>query len=66
MEAKGTLMQRTEELLADAQEPLMDISRATGISLYWLQDFRKGRTEHPSVNRVQDLYEYLTSKKLKV
>jgi hypothetical protein len=66
MEQSGTLLQRTNALLYEANQSLMEISRATGLSLYWLQKMKAGTVNSPSVNLVQVLYEYLSGKSLKV
>lgn len=58
----GSLMARTLQLLQLRQ--LTDVSRDTGISLYWLLKFRSGLIKNPSVNTVQRLYEHLTNTKL--
>lgn len=62
----GTLLDRTLKLLEEDTRPLMDLSLATGISIYWLQKMKAGAIPDPSVNRTQHLYEYLSETKLKV
>lgn len=36
----------------------------SGIPFYWLKQFSCCKTADPSVNRVQQLYEFLSGKKL--
>jgi hypothetical protein len=45
---------------------LMDVHKESGLPFFWLLDFKRGRTDGASVNRVQFLYEHLSGKKLKV
>jgi len=66
MENAGTLMQRTITLLTTTEKPLSKLSQETGLSLYWLQKFKSGLIEDPSVNAVQTLYEHLSQSRLKV
>jgi hypothetical protein len=66
MEHAGTLLQRTTSLLSETNQSLMEISRATGLSIYWLQKMKAGPVDNPSVNLVQTLYEHLAQKTLKV
>jgi len=58
----GSLMMKTIALL-DGRDLLL-IYKDTGIPFYWLKTFRAGKTQSPSVNRVQALYEYLSGSKL--
>ncbi len=60
----GTLMSRTKELLRDRD--LLLVYKDTNISYYWLRGFLDGRFSNPSVNRVQQLYEYLTGSEIKL
>ncbi len=62
----GSLMIRTLELIKNDQRDLLSLHKDTGLPLYWLRDFKQGKTINPSVNRVQRLYEILTSKQLTV
>ncbi len=41
-----------------------DIAKDTGLDVNWLKSFNKDLTKHPSVVRIQTLYEYLTGTKL--
>lgn len=61
-----SLLKRTWELLQADPRSLQDISRETGISLYWLQKFKSSPPDRPNVVDVQNLYEYLTGRKLEV
>lgn len=60
-----SLMERTFRLLKDSDESLPEIyaglnKRGSKISFYWLRKFSAGEFQDPSVNRVEELYEYLT------
>jgi hypothetical protein len=54
-----SLMERTLELLDASALSLPAIYAATGISFYWLRRFKSRKIADPSVNRVQQLYEFL-------
>lgn len=62
----GSLHQRTRELLKTSEKSLPVIYRESGISFFWLRKFSSGELKNPSVNKVQQLYEFLTGKKLTV
>lgn len=62
----GTLLDKTLDLLQEDPRSLQEVSQETGISLYWLQKMKVRSVPDPSVNRIQDLYEYLSNNKLKV
>lgn len=62
-----SLMERTRRLLHEQDKSLAEVygdlirrPDGTGITYYWLRKFSAGNVEDPSVNRVQELYEYLT------
>lgn len=60
----GSLMERTRVLLKTAapkETDLYKVHSATGLPFYWLRKFAVGTFKNPSVNRVQFLYEHLTS-----
>lgn len=67
-----TLMQRTHRLLKEEQrrghslpEMYADLrGNGSRITFYWLRKFASGEFEDPSVNRVEELYNYLTGKSL--
>lgn len=63
---KGTLHETALALLIKDGRTLLEIHSASGISLYWLIKFKAGRIQHPSVNTVQKLYEFLSHKPLAV
>lgn len=65
-EQVGSLMKITLAMLAGTNQSLMEISRTTGLSLYWLQSIRANKVVDPSVNNIQKLYEHLAQKELKV
>ena len=58
----GSLMAATQHLLKDRD--LLSIYKDTHLPYHWLVKFKAGTYKNPSVNRVQYLYEYLTSKPL--
>lgn len=59
---KPTLLSKTKELLANDKRTTYDISTSSGIPFYWLQKFPS--SENPSVNRVEQLYNFLSDKPL--
>lgn len=62
----GTLLVKTLELLEKSDKPLQDIYAETGLPYHWLRSVSQGKTNKPSVNRVQYLYEYLSEKQLAI
>lgn len=65
-EHRGTLHAKTFDLLKQCKLSLPEIYKETGLPYYWLKKFSADEVKDPSVNRVQYLYEFLTSKKLEV
>jgi hypothetical protein len=59
-------MVATTNLLRSDPRTLIKIYSDTGIPYYWLKKFSAGEFNNPSVNRVQDLYEHLSGKKLAI
>jgi hypothetical protein len=62
-----SLMVQTLRLLREHPKSLPDIHadlKAQGsiITFYWLRKFSSGNFKDPSVNRVEELYKYLTGK----
>jgi hypothetical protein len=66
LDQPGSLMASTLTLLKDDKRTSLDIHKETGLSFYWLKKFGNGCMENPSVNKVQHLWEFLSSKKLNV
>jgi hypothetical protein len=64
----GSLHSRTLELVRALPRttPLSQISEATGLPHAWLTSFSRGEIDHPSVNRVQILFEHLVGHPLEV
>jgi hypothetical protein len=62
------LRDKTLKLLADLPRnvTLKEVAEACDLNLSWLSAFARGEIEHPSVNRIECLYEHLTGRKLKV
>lgn len=63
---RGTLHQRTIDLIKESDLTFIQIYEATGISFYWIRKFANGMVPNPSVNRVQELYEFLKGEELKL
>ncbi len=63
-----SLKEKTQILLNDRPRKLTlkDISADTGLSKHWLQKFSGKCIPHPSVDRVEKLYNYLNGKDLVV
>ena len=61
-----SLYEKTLELLNETEVPVRTISEESGIPYDWLIGIKYDRIRNPSVNRVQELYEYLSGKKLPV
>jgi hypothetical protein len=45
---------------------LKEVADECDLKLSWLTAFARGEIDHPSVNRIEKLYEHLTGRKLKV
>lgn len=63
-----SLMERTRRLLHDSDKSLPEIyadlaNNGSSITYYWLRKFSSGGIPDPSVNRVEELYRYLTNGK---
>lgn len=63
---RGTLFQETLDLLREDPRTMSEIAEQTGFNYDWLLKFYYSRIPDPSVNRVQELYEKLSGKKIKV
>lgn len=62
-----SFMQVTRRLLKTHEKSLADIhaelhNSGSEITFYWLRKFSSGDIKDPSVNRVEELYKYLTGK----
>ncbi len=62
----STLLERTYALLDESDISLPELFKQTGVPFYWLRKFKQREVKHPSVNRVQRLYEFLSGRRLKV
>ena len=60
----GTLLARTIELLKADTRTLRMVGQATGIPYYWLKKLSAGEISDPSVNRIQQLFEFLSKTKI--
>lgn len=59
-------MRRTSSLLSGDKRTLLQLHEESGIPFYWLKKFSANEMANPSVNRVQELYEFLSRRKLAV
>jgi hypothetical protein len=59
-----SLHEITRQLLQECPQTTYNVAVATRLSYSWLVAFASDRMAHPSVNRVQVLYEYLSGKPL--
>lgn len=66
IDAPGTLMRATIQLLKEDERTLPELAHQTGMPFYWLRLFASGKIPNPSVNRLQHLYEALTEVALPV
>lgn len=62
-----TLMERTRHLLHESHLSLPEIyaslhGQGSEITYFWLRKFSAGEVKDPSVNRVEELYTFLTGK----
>lgn len=67
-DAPGSLLSATRKLIEKDGEhrSRTALAAALGIPLHWLNAFVRGDIESPSVNRIQYIYDRLSSTKLKV
>lgn len=63
---QGNLFTRVQKELLETDKAYHDIARVTDIPANWLWQFANGRIPDPSVNRVEQLFVYLTGKTLEV
>lgn len=61
-----TLYEQTLKLLLASEMTLQEIADKAELPYDWLVSIRYDRIKNPSVNRVQQLYEYLIGKPLSV
>lgn len=59
-----SLHTRTMELLRASKLPIPAIAKGAGIGQHWLAKLRGGKIKHPSVNRVEALYTFLSGQPL--
>lgn len=59
-DVRGSLHEKTRELIKEDKRTLLMIAQLTGIPFYWLKKFSAGEIKAPNVNRVQYLYEQIT------
>lgn len=60
-----SLMQKTRSLLKSCDKTIPEIyaelyGNGSEITIFWLRKFSSGEIQNPSVNRVEELYTYLT------
>lgn len=63
---EGALLRRTRELLDAAEQPALDIYKATGIAPNQQWAIKTGKTKAPSVNAVEALYVFLSGRALEL
>lgn len=61
---EGTLLARTKVLLRDDGRSYEAIAKGSGLSIYWIRKLRD--YQNPSVNKVQQLFEFLSERSLSV
>lgn len=54
-----TLLSKTRELLALCTQTLPQVAQGSGLTYEWLKKFRTDAIPDPSVNKVQQLHDYL-------
>jgi|GEM_PF-2611341 hypothetical protein len=54
-----SLLDRTRQLLRACHLSRPEIARRAGVGYEWLKKFASGAVRHPTVTRVQALYDYL-------
>ena len=62
----NTLHTKTLKLLEESDLSSHEISDGSGLPYDWLIGVKYDRIKNPSVNRIQQLYEFLTGKQLTV
>ena len=62
----NTLYKQTLKLLEASSSPLRQIAVDADLPYDWLVGVRYDRIKNPSVNRIQQLYEFLSGDKLDV
>lgn len=60
---RSPLFTKTLDLLQNCELPLVQVSERTGLGYEWLKKLRAGHIPHPSVNRVQELHDFLVSRR---
>lgn len=61
-----SLLAETRRRLHTDGRTLLDIHKQSGLPFYWLKKLSSGSIRDPSVNRVQQLNEFLTERRLPV
>jgi hypothetical protein len=64
-----TLMEKTRRLLQESERSLPNVyadlrAQGSDVGYFWLRKFSAGTVKDPSVNRVEELYRYLTKQPL--
>lgn len=60
---RSPLYQRTLELLRKSPATLREISEETALGYEWLRKFKAEKIPDPSVNRVQQLHDFLSTRR---
>jgi len=53
------LLNDTKKLLKESDKTLEQVHVGAGVSYHWLAKFKRNAINDPSVNKVQDLYNFL-------
>ena len=61
-----TLLTKTVKLLQECELSIPQIRDATGLPEHWLYELSRDRVKNPNVNRIQYIFEFLSSSKLTV
>lgn len=61
-----TLLEKTVQLLNKEGVDLHEIHSQTNLHYAWLVRIKRGDFNDPGVNKIQELYEYLTGKTIKL
>lgn len=58
---KNNLYEETIHLLEQAELTVEEIGRGVGMSGRWVRKVREGQIKDPGVNKIQRLYEFLST-----
>ena len=58
----SNLYNKTLHLLEETSVPMVEVAIGANVGLRWLYDLRSGRFSDPGVNRIERIYNYLSSR----